>query len=48
MEQDCGTQSQSEYGRRNKKSNHAEAQPKILPNDAARLSAQADGEREVV
>ena len=47
MEHDGCTQLQSEYGCGNEEADHAEAEPKILPNDAARLSAQADDEREV-
>ena len=39
VEHDGDAQSQSQDARRNEEGDHAEAEPKILPNDAARLSA---------
>lgn len=48
MEQDSDAHSQSKYRRGNKECDHPEAEPEILPNNAASLSAQADGEGEVV
>ena len=48
MEQDGRAHSQSKYRRGNKECDHTEAEPEILPNNAASLSAQADGEGEVV
>jgi hypothetical protein len=48
MEHDGSAHLQSKYGRGNKECYNAEAEPEILPNDAARLPAQADGEWEMV
>ena len=48
MEHHGGSQLQSQYGRGNEAGDHAEAGPKILPNDAARLTAGADDEGQVV
>ncbi len=48
MEYDGGPQLQSKYGRGHEEGDHAEAEPKVLPNNAARLPAQADDEWEVI
>ncbi len=48
MQNDSRTQLKSKYGRGNEEGDHAEAEPQVLPNDATRLTAQADDEREMV
>ena len=48
MKQNGGADLQTQNRRRNEESDHAETETEILPNDAAGLPAQSNGEGGVV